>query len=210
MSELVARVRPAAGEPEGALVLLHGRGSDENDLFGLLDALDPERRLYGVTPGGPLALPPGGRHWYRLGGIPTPDPETFDSSVALLDDFLAQLPVPIERTVIGGFSQGSVMAWALALGPGRGRVAGVVALSGFLPRVPGYELDLTRLAGTPVAVAHGERDPIIPVAFGDEAADLAEAGGASLVRLRSPVGHTVDPAWLDSLRGVVSATERRE
>ncbi|MEA2246293.1 MAG: phospholipase/carboxylesterase, partial [Solirubrobacteraceae bacterium] len=48
---LVHRVRPAAGEPEGAMVLLHGRGADENDLFPLFDILDPERRLVGVTPG---------------------------------------------------------------------------------------------------------------------------------------------------------------
>ena len=52
--ELVHRIRPAAGEPEGALVLLHGRGADEHDLLPLLEALDPERRLVGVTPRGPL------------------------------------------------------------------------------------------------------------------------------------------------------------
>jgi len=77
---LVALWREPAGEPEGALVLLHGRGADEHDLYPLLDLLDPERRLLGVTPGGPLHLPPGGRHWYALGGIPTPDPETFLST----------------------------------------------------------------------------------------------------------------------------------
>ena len=49
---LRALERPAAGEPEGALVLLHGRGADEHDLFPLLDALDPERRLHGYTPRG--------------------------------------------------------------------------------------------------------------------------------------------------------------
>ena len=74
---LDALERPAEGEPAGTLVLIHGRGADEHDLYPLLDALDPERRLRGLTPGGPLALPPGGRHWYRLGGIPTPEPETF-------------------------------------------------------------------------------------------------------------------------------------
>ena len=55
-------VRPAAGEPAGALVLFHGRGTSEHDLYPLLDALDPERRLLGVTPRGPLILPPGGAH----------------------------------------------------------------------------------------------------------------------------------------------------
>ena len=77
VEELRALERPPAGEPAGALVLLHGRGADEHDLYPLLDALDPERRLAGYTPRGPLSLPPGGAHWYRLGGIPTPDPATF-------------------------------------------------------------------------------------------------------------------------------------
>ena len=59
---LVALWREPAGEPEGALVLLHGRGADEHDLYPLLDLLDPERRLLGVTPGGPLHLPPDFEH----------------------------------------------------------------------------------------------------------------------------------------------------
>ena len=75
---LAIRVRPAAGEPEGALVLFHGRGADEHDLVPLLDALDPERRLLGVTPRGPLSLPPGGAHWYvvRESATRTPRPST--------------------------------------------------------------------------------------------------------------------------------------
>jgi phospholipase/carboxylesterase len=198
-------LRPAAGEPEGALVLLHGRGADEHDLFGLLDLLDPEGRLLGVTPGGPLALPPGGRHWYRLGGIPTPDPETFLATVPLLAAFLDALPVPAERIVLGGFSQGAVMSWALALGPERPRLAGIIALSGFMPRVPGFPLDVGRAAGLPVAVAHGTLDPVIPARFGAEAAEAVAAADADLVRLETPVPHTVDPAWIDALRGVVAA-----
>ena len=78
--ELTARVRPAAGVAEGALVLFHGRGADEHDLLPLVDALDPERRLVGATPRGPLSLPPGGAHWYALGGIGTPEATTFLAS----------------------------------------------------------------------------------------------------------------------------------
>ncbi len=52
MSELIHRERPAAGEAAGLLVLHHGRGADENDLLGLADVLDPERRLHVVTPRG--------------------------------------------------------------------------------------------------------------------------------------------------------------
>ena len=64
---LVHLIREVEGEPQGALLLNHGRGTDEHDLYGLLDELDPERRLLGVTPGGPLTdVPPGGRHWYLM------------------------------------------------------------------------------------------------------------------------------------------------
>ena len=74
MIELAHQIRPAAGEPRGALVLLHGRGADEHDLLPFLDLLDPQRRLVGVTPGGPLFLPPGGRHWYVVPRVGYPDP----------------------------------------------------------------------------------------------------------------------------------------
>jgi phospholipase/carboxylesterase len=196
--------RPAAGEPAGGLVLLHGRGADEHDLFPLLDLLDPGRRLFAVTPGAPLSLPPGGRHWYRLAGIPTPHPETFLGSVALLAELLDELPVPIERTVLGGFSQGAVMSYAMAFGPDRPRPAAVVAMSGFLPRVPGYPLALEGLEGLPVAVAHGSLDPVISVEFGREARSLLEAGGAELIAQETPYPHGVDPHWLPALQDVVA------
>ncbi len=61
-------------------MLLHGRGTSELDLLPLLDELDPERRLVGVTPRGPLSLPPGGAHWYAVRQIGYPDPATFDAT----------------------------------------------------------------------------------------------------------------------------------
>ena len=91
LDSLVHRERPPAGEPEGALVLLHGRATDENDLFPLLDILDPERRLAGYTLRGPLNLPPGGWHWYELAGIPTPDPPTFTRTFARVSGWLDSL-----------------------------------------------------------------------------------------------------------------------
>jgi glyoxalase family protein len=116
MTELIARRREADGEPEGVLVLIHGRGADENDLYPVLDYLDPERRFLGVTPRGPLSLPPGGAHWYAVREIGYPDRDTFLHSYGELSDFVDSLGFPAERTVIGGFSQGAVMTYALGLG----------------------------------------------------------------------------------------------
>lgn len=197
--------RPSDGPPEGALVLLHGRGADERDLFPLLDVLDPERRLLGITPRGPLALPPGGAHWYRLGGIPTPDPETFFATFAAAAAFLDGLPVPLDRVVLGGFSQGAVMSWALGLGVGRPRPAAIMALSGFMPEVNGFDLDLTALDGFRVAVAHGSIDPIIPVEFGRAAAERVREAEANLLWRETAVPHTIDPRVLAELRTFVRA-----
>ena len=201
---LAALWREPAGEPAGALVLLHGRGADERDLFPLLDLLDPERRLLGVTPGGPHHLPPGGRHWYALGGIPTPDPATFAATAPRLAAFLDGLPVPMDRVVLGGFSQGTVMSYAMSLGPGRPRPAGLVAMSGFLPRVADWPLEPERLRGVPVGIAHGSLDPVIPAQFAAEAEATLSAAGADVLRLSSPVPHMVDPDWIEPLRDLVA------
>jgi phospholipase/carboxylesterase len=202
--------RPAAGDPEGALILLHGRGADEHDLFPLLDMLDPERRLLGATPRGPLSMPPGGAHWYVVRRVGYPDPETFHSTypqlATWLDDLLAEHGITHERTVLGGFSQGSVMAYALGLGARRPRPAGILALSGFLPEVEGFQLDLAKAAGLPVAIGHGVDDPIISVEFGRDARDRLLEAGAEVTYRESPMTHTIDPAFMRELPGWLSET----
>jgi phospholipase/carboxylesterase len=206
---LVHELRPAAGEPEGALVLLHGRGTSEQDLAPLLEVLDPERRFVGACPRGPLELPPGGFHWYAVPRVGFPDPETFRASYAALGEWLdalaAHTGVPAGRTVLGGFSQGTVMAWALGLGPDRPRPAGILAISGFVPTVEGFQADRARLDGLPVAIAHGTEDPIIPVDFGRAARDLASAGGAEVLYRESAVGHFIDPHVVGDLAAWVQA-----
>ena len=72
-------------------MLFHGRGADEHDLFPLLDVLDPERRLLGITPRGPLSLPPGGAHWYSVREIGFPDPDTFLATYAAVAEWLDAL-----------------------------------------------------------------------------------------------------------------------
>lgn len=206
------RVRPAAGEPEGALVLLHGRGTSEHDLFPLLDVFDPERRLVGVTPGGPLALPPGGRHWYSIRRLGYPPPETFLPSYERLCRWFDALPeafgVPASHTVVGGFSQGAVMSYALGLGQGRPEPAGILALSGFLPTVEGLELDLSDRDGFRVAIAHGTLDQVIGAEWGRQARDRLVEAGCDVLYVESPVPHTLDPRELPKLADWLHAALR--
>jgi phospholipase/carboxylesterase len=200
---LAARIRPAAGEPAGALVLFHGRGADEYDLFPLLDALDPERRLVGATPRGPHSLPPGGAHWYALGGIGTPEARTFWASYEAagkwLDAFVAEQGVGFDRVVLGGFSQGGVMTYSLGLGAGRPRPAGLIALSSFLPTVEGLELGLSPPL-PPVAIGHGTLDNVIGVEWGRRARALLEGAGAEVLYHETPMFHQIDPEFVREIR----------
>jgi phospholipase/carboxylesterase len=192
------RTRAPAGEPEGAIVLLHGRGADEHDLHPLHDALDPDRRLLGLTPRGPLSLPPGGAHWYAVHEIGYPDPSTFLPTYELVTEWLDGLGLPWERTILGGFSQGAVMTYALGLGKGRPRPAALVALSGFIPTVPGFELELEGELPR-VAVGHGAYDPIIGVEWGRRAKEALEAAGAEVTYRESPMQHSIDPRFAAEL-----------
>jgi len=207
--------RPAAAAPHGALVLLHGRGTDERDLLPLADALDPERRLVALTPRGPWTFPgQPGAHWYRVRRVGFPDEQTFTVTYARLAAWLDALPqalgVPWERTVLGGFSQGAAMSFALGLGPGsdgpRPAPAGIFALSGFLPSVPGYEPVLENREGFFVALGHGAADPVIPVDFAHHARERLLAAGVELLYRETPgMGHTIDPAFVPELRTWLAA-----
>jgi phospholipase/carboxylesterase len=209
MTELVHRERRADGEPAGLLILHHGRGTDEMDLLPLADALDPERRLHVVTPRGPLTLPGWpGYHWYAVPRVGYPDPDTFHASFDLLaafhDELWQQTGVPPQRTVLGGFSMGSVMSYALGLAPGRPSPAGLLTFSGFIPTVSGWEPDLSARAGLPVFIAHGRNDPVMEVEFGRQAQKRLTEAGLEVEYHESDVGHSIDPAnlplaaaWLD-------------
>jgi phospholipase/carboxylesterase len=207
---LVHVVREAAGEPQGALVLLHGRGADEHDLHRLLDVLDPERRLVGVTPGAPLTGVPGmgGRHWYLVPRVGFPDPQTFHAArealAAFLDGFLAERGLDWSRTVIGGFSMGAVMSYTTALGPGRPSPAALLAFSGFVPTVEGWAPELAGREGLPVLVHHGTNDPVISVEFARRAVPLLRSGGLDVQYVETDAGHWLTEEAVGPARDLVT------
>jgi phospholipase/carboxylesterase len=206
-SQVTSVLREPAIAPAGALVLTHGRGADADDLEPLLDLLDPDRRLLGILPRGPLFLPPGGRHWYIVRQVGFPDPGTFlpafEELAGHLDAILAEREITWEQTAVGGFSQGAVMSYALALGAGRPRPAAVLAFSGFIPSVEGFDLALADRAGLPVSISHGSLDPVIGVNFGRDARDRLTAAGLAVRYREEPVGHTISPGALAQARAVL-------
>jgi phospholipase/carboxylesterase len=213
MSPLSFRERAASGTPAGLLVLHHGRGADEHDLLSLGDQLDPQRRLHVATPRAPLTLPGWpGYHWYVVPRVGYPDPDTFAAAYRQLTEFHDELwqrtGIPPDRTVFGGFSMGSVMSYALGLGPDRPAPAGILAFSGFVPTVEGWQPDIAGRPGLRAFIAHGRRDPVIQVDFARRARDRLEAGGLEVEYHESEVGHQIDrahiPPAIDWLTGALS------
>jgi predicted esterase len=68
-----------------------------------------------------------------------------------------------------------------------------------MPTVPGFELDLGGLEGYPVAIGHGTHDQVIGVEWGRQARDRLEAAGADVTYRESPIGHSVDPRFVQEL-----------
>lgn len=211
MATLHFRERPPEGDGDGLLVLHHGRGSDENDLLGLADMLDPGRRLHVVSPRGPLTLPGwGGFHWYVVPRVGHPDPATFRDAHAALgelhDELWRRTGFTPEQTILGGFSMGAVMSYALGLGPERPAPAGILALSGFIPTVEGWRPSTADRPGLRAFVAHGRSDPVIDVGFARAARRLLEDAGLALEYRESGAAHHVDPADLREAAGWVEET----
>ncbi len=193
--------RAAAGDPEGLLVLHHGRGTSERDLIGLADLLDPEQRLRVVSPRAPLQLPGSpGYHWYLVPRVGYPDPETFEAARTALaelhDSLWEESGIGPGRTVLGGFSMGAVMSYSMALSAERPSVAGVLAFSGFVPTVDGWEPALADRTDTRAFISHGRRDPVIGVDFAERARELLVDGGLDVTYRESDLGHQIDPAHL--------------
>ena len=87
---------------------------------------------------------------------------------------------------------GSVMSYALGLGPDRPVPAGILAFSGFVPTVDGWQPELPR--DTRAFIAHGRQDPIMNVEFARQARELLEGGGVPVEYHESDAGHHIDPA----------------
>jgi phospholipase/carboxylesterase len=205
------RERPAAGEAEGLLVLHHGRGADEHDLLALGDALDPDRKLHVVTPRAPLQLPGWpGYHWYVVPRVGYPDPDTFRAAYQGLAQFHDELwertGIGPERTVLGGFSMGSVMSYSLGLGADRPAPAGILAFSGFIPVVEGWQPDLASRQDVRAFIAHGRRDPVMDVSFARRARELLTEAGLDVSYHESDAAHHIDPAHLPAAIDWVGTT----
>lgn len=206
MSELFSR----ALEPEGiqspplTAIVVHGLGSNENDLLGLGKPLGLPIRL--VAPRGPMQVQLGfgvGYAWYEFAAAGEPEPEGFrrnlDSLVVFVDEVRARYGVDREQLIMMGFSQGAVMSIATALSI-PDKIGGVVALSGYMPRPTGWTPPHSDLNGLPMLVTHGTADEVLPVEWGRAAAEALRRMGADVRYEEFEMAHQVSPECLDAVR----------
>ena len=205
-SELHYSERRAAAQADGLLVLHHGRGTDDRDLLPLADALDPAQRLHVVAPRAPLMLPGSpGYHWYLVPRVGYPDPQTFDDAYRALAQLHGtlweQTGISPRQTVLGGFSMGTAMSYALGLGADRPAPAGILGLSGFIPVVPGWRPSFVDRSDMRAFIAHGRTDPVIDVGLARSARDTLEQAGLAVEYRESHAGHHIDPADIPAAAG---------
>jgi phospholipase/carboxylesterase len=211
MTTLTGPERPAAsGAADSAVVFLHGYGADGSDLIGLAEPLAPH--LPGtrfLAPNAPerCVNNPMGFQWFPIPWLDGSSEAIARASAAasfrLLDAWLDDLArtVPPERTVLFGFSQGSMMALHVGLRR-RAPFAGIVGFSGRLLDPGSLARDLG--APTPVLLVHGDQDPMVPFASLREAADaLTAAGIPTTTHVSRGVGHGIAPDGLGLALGFI-------
>ena len=207
MSDLLECVEiETAPEPRRAVVWMHGLGADGYDFVDIVPALGlgktPTRFVFPHAPMRPVTINRGMvmRAWYDVSddrGVRREDETGVRASQAQLEALIArekQRGIPAERIVLAGFSQGGAMALHTGLRHPE-RLAGIMALSCFLPLA--HLLDGEASAAnraTPIFMAHGVHDPLIPLARARSAHDALTGLRYAVEWHEYPIPHSVSDA----------------
>ena len=189
------------------LFLMHGYTAEQHHLASYVPLVDPDERFTAIAPRGPIDMPDGdGAGWWTI------DLETFEhdwsqfmTSFDTLEAFIAaeaeKAGVPLERCIVGGFSQGGFLALALAGRVGAPRYAGVWAICCGVPDVAGRDLDLSNGDGRPALFQWGTKDPVIGP---DQPNDVISTLGAGGWDLRH---HAYDMAHSQTIEMMIDARD---
>lgn len=193
---LIHETVPASQDepPHPALLLLHGRGSNEQDLLPLGQEIDP--RLWTVSARAPYIFGPGSFYWYDLEAslIGRPSHETIEYSLDLIETFIGEAlkayPIDPNRLYIGGFSMGGAMSAALTLMHPE-MIAGALIFSGYLPIHANLEFKPQEANELPIFQGHGTFDDVLPIEFARMTRDYLTQTPVSLTYREYPIPHTI-------------------
>lgn len=152
-----------------ALFLIHGIGSNEQNMFPLTAGLEEKYFIFSIR--GPISHPPGFA-FFTIEGYGKPHREVFKQSLGQLTDFLDyasnKYPIDKNQLFLLGFSQGAILSMSLALTLGN-KIKGIVALSGYIPKIVSEDYEIQSVKELSVFISHGEMDQILPYQWGIEA-----------------------------------------
>ena len=178
--------------------MLHGYGSDANDLFGFKDELPDE--LFIISAQAPYPLPPYGNAWYALnftneGGKFSDDIQAVESRKKILkfiDEVVENYAVDKDNVTLLGFSQGTILSYAVALSHPE-KIKNVIALSGYIHEPilekEYRENDFSKLS---IYASHGTQDQVIPISWARRSPEILKSLGIDYTYSEFPVGHGVD------------------
>jgi phospholipase/carboxylesterase len=179
------------GKRYPTIFTLHGKGSNERNMFGLVASLSNEFIIIGIR--GDLTLG-AGFQYYELKSLGNPLRDHFDKAVQQLTDFIAyateKYPIDSAKRYLLGFSQGAILSITLALTMGN-QLKGIVALNGYVPNFVKTEYPLEKMDKVSVFVSHGQYDSVFPLPIGQETAAYMETQTPNLTFQTYPSDHGV-------------------
>ena len=205
-------IRPSSlKEKAPLLVMLHGYGSDENDLFSFASELPKE--LFIISAKAPYQMQPYGNAWYTI-HFEAPQGKWNDTEQAIIsrdtiakfiDEACKTYPIDANNVTLLGFSQGTILSYAVALTYPK-KVKNVIALSGYIDKnMLSNDLPIDHYKHLNVYASHGSADQVIPVEWARQNGPYLEKLNINHTYSEFPVGHGVAPqnfyelkAWLDT------------
>lgn len=195
-----------AVEKSPVLIMLHGYGSDANDLFSFASELPDE--LFIISAQAPYPLPPYGNAWYAINfdsvhGKFSDDVQAVESRekiAAFIDEVITNYPVDSDNLTLLGFSQGTILSYAVALSYPQ-KVKNVIALSGYI-NLDIIDKDFRKndFSNLSVYASHGTVDQVIPISWARRSPEILKQLGIEHKYSEFPVGHGVAPQNLMEIK----------
>jgi phospholipase/carboxylesterase len=182
-------------ESKSTLIMLHGRGADEHDLFGLKNMFDPRLEIYSLR--APYEFEWGGYAWFDLHEDGSVDLEGFNNSRDQILEFIRSIKT--DKLFLLGFSMGAIMSYAIALAQPK-ICNGILALSGFAPKQIEHEYKLRELQDLQIFISHGINDPIIPISEARRTKALLETSNAHVSYNEYRMAHQIDEDCLVDIK----------
>ena len=182
------------GKSYPVVYAMHGMGSNEKDIISTIEELKEDFIVIGIR--GPLAMN-SGFGYFTIKSFGNPNVDSFDEVVEKLEDFIdntaKQYPIDVSRQFLLGFSQGAILSMTLALKMGN-KIKGIVALSGYIPKHVKETYEIKSVQELSIFIAHGELDPVFPLAIGKENYEFFKTRNKSVDYNSYKIGHEISLA----------------